>query len=158
MAYKMTAADRRALANIQARERQMQARKSVTEPSQTTETAVAEKNTANPLLRGVATLRDLGENVNRGAYKTVEGIVDYGAGIIGAVGGVFSEDFKDNVKQFIETDWTGKYFDEINTGASTIGTLITSGGNPVATAITAGLNYKSAKDNFSDNSYPKKAG
>lgn len=106
-AYQMTAADRRALANIQARERQLKARRSISSNSQTAGISQSKEN-ANPVSRGVATVHDLGQNVDRGVYKSLEGIVDFGAGIVGAVGGLFSDDFENNVKKFIETDWTEK--------------------------------------------------
>lgn len=106
-AYQMTAADRRALANIQARERQLKARRSITSNSQTAGVSQSKEN-ADPVLRGAATVHDLGQNVDRGVYKSLEGIVDFGAGIVGAVGGLFSDDFENNVKRFIETDWTEK--------------------------------------------------
>lgn len=155
MAYKMTAADRRALANIQARERQAQAKRNIVPNSQTP--VVAKNKTTNPLLRGVATLRDLGENVNRGAYKGVEGIVDFGAGLVGAVGGLFSDDFENDVKKFIETDWTGKYFDEINTGATAALQAIISG-DLIGTAISAVGNHHISKAGLSDHSYLKEGG
>ena len=61
------------------------------------------------LVRGLATGGDVLANVYTGALKGVEGIVDLGAGLVGGVGGPFSEDVKEGVRSFIETDITGEY-------------------------------------------------
>lgn len=64
-------------------------------------------NNTNIALRSAATVGDLTANVLTGALKSLEGIYDFGAGIVGAVGGIFSEDFRDDVKDHIEYDAVG---------------------------------------------------
>lgn len=59
--------------------------------------------------RAISTVGDISANVITGALKGLEGIYDLGAGIVGAVGGIFSEDFQNSVKSHIATDWVGKY-------------------------------------------------
>lgn len=52
--------------------------------------------------KGVATGLDLGANVGIGALKSLEGIFDIGASLVGTVGGWFSEDFKREVEKVVE--------------------------------------------------------
>ena len=59
--------------------------------------------------RAISTVGDISANIITGALKGLEGIYDLGAGIVGAVGGIFSDDFQDSVKSHIATDWVGKY-------------------------------------------------
>lgn len=59
--------------------------------------------------RAISTVGDISANIITGALKGLEGIYDLGAGIVGAVGGIFSEDFQNSVKSHIATDWVGKY-------------------------------------------------
>lgn len=59
--------------------------------------------------RAISTIGDISANIITGALKGLEGIYDLGAGIVGAVGGIFSDDFQDSVKSHIATDWVGKY-------------------------------------------------
>jgi hypothetical protein len=146
MAYKMTAADRRALANIQARERQSQARRTLVDSTPATET---EKS--NPLMKVLGTANDLGRNVTQGAFKAVEGIVDTGAGVVGAVGGLISKDFQNNVRSFIETDWTGKYLDEMIIGANVVPRLLTGdfvGGISAAIGTALPLKNKAYENSY----------
>ena len=49
----------------------------------------------------VATGLDLGANVGIGALKSLEGIFDIGASLVGTVGGWFSEDFKREVEKVV---------------------------------------------------------
>ena len=158
MAYKMTAADRRALATIQARERQVQARRNLTGNSQTVGNSITDtrKTGANPLLRGVGTVTDVGENVNRGMYKAIEGIVDLGAGIVGAVGGIFSDGFENEVKKFIETDWTGKFYNEAELVSSAVLGLASE--SPLGLIGSVGGTLLRQKTNLSDHSYLEDGG
>ncbi len=74
-------------------------------------------NDTNIALRSAATVGDLTANVLTGALKSLEGIYDLGAGIVGAVGGIFSEDFRHDVQDHIEYDaigtWVGNPLDEL---------------------------------------------
>ena len=66
------------------------------------------KENANWLVRGLSTIGDIAANVITGAVKGLEGIYDLGAGIVGAVGGIFSDDFQDSVQKHIAYDWTSE--------------------------------------------------
>ena len=70
---------------------------------------------ADLLTRILATGGDLLGNVVTGAVKGVEGIVDFGIGAVGAVGGLFDEDFRDGAQKAIEYDatheWLGQHID-----------------------------------------------
>lgn len=68
----------------------------------------SEKNNQNFFTRAFSTIGDLAANVLTGAVKGLEGIYDLGAGIVGAVGGIFDKDFQDSVKQHIAYDWTSE--------------------------------------------------
>lgn len=52
----------------------------------------------------------LGRKMNEGAYKSIEGIVDLGAGLVGGVGGLISDDFRAGVKDFIANDHVGEWY------------------------------------------------
>jgi len=60
------------------------------------------------LIRGLSTIGDVVANVLEGAVKGLEGIYDLGAGIVGAVGGIFSDDFRDSVQDHIAYDFAGE--------------------------------------------------
>ena len=68
-----------------------------------------EKDDSNFFIRSLSTIGDFFGNVVSGTVKGIEGIVDAGAGIVGAVGGIFSDDFKDDVQGFIKRDYTSEY-------------------------------------------------
>lgn len=68
----------------------------------------SEKNNQNFFTRAFSTIGDLAANVLTGAVKGLEGIYDLGAGIVGAVGGIFDKDFQGSVKQHIAYDWTSE--------------------------------------------------
>ena len=74
-----------------------------------TEVKEKEKDNDNFFVRGLETVGDLFGNVVSGAVKGVEGIVDFGAGLVGSVGGIFSDDFQDDVQGFIERDYTSEF-------------------------------------------------
>lgn len=65
------------------------------------------KSNAGFLERVVETGGDFVGNVLSGAVKGLEGIYDFGASIVGGVGGIFDKDFQDRVKDHIAYDFTG---------------------------------------------------
>lgn len=67
-----------------------------------------ERNSQGFLVRGLSTIGDLAANVLTGAVKGLEGIYDLGASIVGGVGGLFSKDFQNSVKEHVAYDWTGE--------------------------------------------------
>ena len=113
--YKLTAADRRVLAQMQAKRANNRAAATKAAANSQTLGNYTEEDKykdANPLLRGVATAYDVSKNVSKGAFKSLEGVVDLGASIVGGVGGWFSDDFRENIRGFIEEDWASKLYDE----------------------------------------------
>lgn len=64
----------------------------------------------NFFVRAGHTIGDIAANVITGAVKGLEGIYDLGAGIVGAVGGIFDKGFQDDVKKHISYDWTMETF------------------------------------------------
>ena len=68
-----------------------------------------EKENANFFVRAFSTVGDLVSNVVTGALKGLEGIYDLGAGLVGAVGGIFSKDFQNSVKDHIAYDFVGTH-------------------------------------------------
>ncbi len=79
--------------------------------------ALPEWVTDNPLFRLGQTNQRLGGKVLTGALKSVEGIADAALGIGGAVAGIFSDEAKDTVQEWIKFDateeWIGKHFDQL---------------------------------------------
>ena len=71
--------------------------------------AEEEKNSQGFLTRAFHTIGDLAANVLTGAVKGLEGIYDFGAGIVGGVGGLFDQDFQNRVKEHIAYDWTSEH-------------------------------------------------
>ena len=73
-------------------------------------TQVVKKETEKPnfFTRGLHTIGDIAANILTGAAKGLEGIYDFGASIVGAVGGIFSDDFQDDVQKHIAYDWTSE--------------------------------------------------
>ena len=67
-----------------------------------------ERDNQNFLVRGLSTIGDVVGNVLTGAVKGLEGIVDLGIAAIGAVGGIFSDDFQDTMRQAVSYDFTGE--------------------------------------------------
>lgn len=70
--------------------------------------AQKEKDSQNFLVKTFHTIGDVASNVITGAAKGLEGIYDLGAGVVGAVGGIFDSDFRDSVQQHIAYDWTSE--------------------------------------------------
>ena len=66
------------------------------------------KSNASFLERVVETGGDFIGNVLSGAIKGLEGIYDFGATIVGGIGGIFDNDFKNSVKEHISYDFAGK--------------------------------------------------
>ncbi len=118
--YKMTPAERRARAQaiVKARENRsiylqyqeaIKAQQEAVKEQQEKERlesfrAENDKNSKSWFVRGLSTIGDIAANVLTGAAKGLEGIYDLGAGIVGAVGGIFSDDFQDDVQKHIATD------------------------------------------------------
>ena len=69
-----------------------------------------EEKTSDAGLGKVAlhTVGDLAGNVITGAVKGLEGIYDLGAGVVGAVGGIFDKDFRERVKEHVAYDFTSE--------------------------------------------------
>lgn len=61
-------------------------------------------------LRVGATVLDFQSNVLIGVGKGLEGIYDFGASLVGGIGGLFSNDFQETVRDHIEEDYTMKLF------------------------------------------------
>lgn len=110
--YTLTPAERRARAQAIVAQRKAAAqykeslKHNVVKPQ---EPQKEEKEDANWFIRTVSTIGDLASNVITGAIKGLEGIWDLGAGVVGAVGGIFSDDFQDSVKKHIAYDFTGEH-------------------------------------------------
>lgn len=68
-----------------------------------------ERENANFFVRAFSTIGDLVSNVVTGALKGLEGIYDLGAGLVGAVGGIFSKDFQKDVQDHIAYDFVGTH-------------------------------------------------
>lgn len=66
------------------------------------------RDNQNFLVRGLSTIGDVVGNVLTGAVKGLEGIVDLGISAVGAVGGIFSDDFQDTMRQAVSYDFTGE--------------------------------------------------
>lgn len=67
-----------------------------------------QKDSQNFLVKTFHTIGDVASNVITGAVKGLEGIYDLGAGVVGAVGGIFDSGFRDRVQQHIAYDWTSE--------------------------------------------------
>ena len=127
--------------------------------------AQREKDSQNFLVKTFHTIGDVASNVLTGAVKGLEGIYDLGAGVVGAVGGIFDRDFRDSVQQHIAYDWTsenignplqeltkhsylndwGKFGETIENISSGVGqmlpavavTALTGGGGLIVTGLSA---------------------
>lgn len=71
-----------------------------------------DKENQSFFVRALSTVGDLVTDVISGAVKGLEGIYDLGAGIVGAVGGIFSSDFQKSVQDHIAYDWTTESFNK----------------------------------------------
>lgn len=118
--YNLTPAERRARAQaiVQARENRISYSNYLRDKKALEEMQEAErqrqleeesrKNSANFLVRGLSTIGDVVGNVLTGAVKGLEGIVDLGIAAVGAVGGIFSDDFQDTMRQAVSYDFAGE--------------------------------------------------
>jgi len=110
--YRMTTAERRARARAiadarrQQQEYERQQRQAMLQQAQ--QKTEAPQESANFLERAFATVGDIAGNVISGVSKGLEGIYDFGAGIVGGIGGLFDEDFQEDVRKSIEYDWTAE--------------------------------------------------
>ncbi len=65
------------------------------------------KSSESEVARKLAySVEDLKNSLTKGFIKTLEGIYDAGAGIFGGIGGLFSDDFKDDVSEHIKFNFT----------------------------------------------------
>lgn len=67
-----------------------------------------QKSDAGFLQKVLATGGDILGNVFSGIAKGVEGLYDFGASIVGGVGGLFDKNFQDRVKEHIAYDFVGE--------------------------------------------------
>ncbi len=118
MTYTLTPAERRARAQSLRESREKRklyynystlARKQQNQQKAELE-AEQEKSNQSFFVQGLHTVGDLVANVITGATKGLEGIVDLGIGLVGAVGGIFDGDFQERAKNAIAYDWTGETF------------------------------------------------
>lgn len=109
---KLTPRQRRARAQSLAAQRNAvtlsQAREN-TYKSPTASAGAKHINDANIALKSAATVGDLAANVVIGALKSLEGIYDLGAGLVGTVGGIFSDGFRNDVQNHIKYDAVGSW-------------------------------------------------
>ncbi len=116
--YTMTPQERRARALALREQRQNRvlyrnalrenATKTVSQPPVQAETPAKEPEEQNFLVRALMTADDFVGNVITGAVKGLEGIVDLGIGAVGAIGGIFSKDFQDTMKNAVAYDFAGE--------------------------------------------------
>ena len=66
-----------------------------------------QRRNASVLEKVGATIGDIFGNVFTGAAKGIEGIIDFGSGIVGAVGGIFDKNFQNQIQENISYDWVG---------------------------------------------------
>ena len=77
---------------------------------ETPASAPSEEKDANVFRRVWDTLEDVETNVINGAIASVEGVADFTLGAVGAVGGIFSEKFRDLMKKAIQYNVTENVF------------------------------------------------
>ncbi len=116
--YKLTPADRRDIAlRALASKSSLQNGYKKTAPTgyQTAQSAPSvntaedtEKENANGFIRTLSTIGDFFSNVATGVVKGVEGLGDLLITGVGAVGGLFSDDFQDFVKDIVAYDFAGE--------------------------------------------------
>lgn len=69
----------------------------------------AQKSDVGVVGRTLATFGDVVANVLEGAVKSLEGIYDFGATAVGAVGGIFSDEFRKAVQKHVQYDFVGEH-------------------------------------------------
>lgn len=111
MAYRLSAAEKRARSRelLESRESRDLYDKYLRDREEA-QKASSQKDEADGLTKTLHTVGDVGANVLTGVGKGLEGIVDFGAGLVGAVGGIFSDDFQDSMQDFIARDHTGELY------------------------------------------------
>ncbi len=72
------------------------------------EQTVKPESAASTGERVLATVGDFFGNIITGAAKGIEGIIDLGAGIVGGIGGLFDQDFQNDVQDWVSNDWVGE--------------------------------------------------
>jgi len=72
-------------------------------------TPASQKSGVGVVGRAVATFGDVVANVLEGALKSLEGIYDFGATAVGAVGGIFSDEFRKAVQKHVQYDFMGEH-------------------------------------------------
>lgn len=77
---------------------------------ETPASAPSEEKDANVFRRVWDTVEDVETNVINGAIASVEGVADFTLGAVGAVGGIFSEKFRDLMKKAIQYNVTENVF------------------------------------------------
>ncbi len=137
MPYKLTPYDRRVQAQLLREQRLGSSYKAIKKKEQEAAQAASlakeqEKEDGNWFTGLLETVGDLGANLVTGLGKGLEGIYDLGAGAVGAVGGLFSDDFEKSVQKHIAKDHVGEWFgndwqaalDESWLNDSTVGGII----------------------------------
>ena len=114
---KLTPQQRAAWAQARAAQKRAIAANKVTPGNTALSANTKQIQKTNAVLRGAETVGDLTADVLTGALKALEGVYDLGAGVVGAVGGIFSNDFQDSVKDHIAYDamgtWVGDPLDSL---------------------------------------------
>lgn len=115
MPYKLTPYDRRVRAQLMREQRLGGSYKAMKKREQEAAQAASlakeqEKEDGNWFTELMHTGGDLSANVITGLGKGLEGIYDLFAGLTGAVGGLFSDEFENDVKAHIATDHIGEWF------------------------------------------------
>ena len=74
-----------------------------------------QENNANVVERGFSTVGNVINQVIRGASKGLEGIYDFGANLVGAIGGAFgAKDFQQDVAEHTKFNWTDWWYNQSN--------------------------------------------
>ena len=110
MAYKLTPYDRRVQAQLIRAEREARYLKNKPFAQRVAKADTKKKSEASGATKALHTAGDVAANLVTGAAKGLEGIWDLGAGLVGAVGGLFSDKFEDNVKAHVAKDHVGEWF------------------------------------------------
>ena len=77
-------------------------------PAQSQPQTVQPESKASTGERVLATVGDFFGNIITGAAKGIEGIIDLGASVVGGIGGLFDQDFQNDVQDWVSNDWVGE--------------------------------------------------
>ena len=77
-------------------------------PTQSQPQTVQPESKASTGERVLATVGDFFGNIITGAAKGIEGIIDLGASVVGGIGGLFDQDFQNDVQDWVSNDWVGE--------------------------------------------------